>query len=164
MDVGHDLSPRWHAWYGLLQAGLRTLDRVERDVQEATGLPLAWFEVLTFLHASEEGRRRMGELAEDLLLSRGGATRLIARMEEAGLVTREVPPEDRRATYAVITAAGRDAVERAAPVQQEAVERHFGDAIRDDEAEAVAAMCTRVLEHLGARCTWLDRDAQRRVA
>ncbi len=164
MSVGQDLSPRWHAWYGMLQAGLRSLDRVERDVQEATGLPLAWFEVLTFLHGAEGGRRRMGELAEDLLLSRGGATRLVARMEDAGLVTREVPPEDRRATFAVLTPAGRDAVERAAPVQLQAVERHFGHAVSDEEAEAVAAMCTRVLEHLGARCTWLERDAERRAA
>ena len=45
----------------------------------------------------------MNELADDLVLSRGGATRLIARMEEEGLVTRETPADDRRATYAVVT-------------------------------------------------------------
>ena len=163
--MDQDLSPRWHAWYGMLQAGLRSLDKVERDLVEATGLPLAWFEVLSFLaKADGDGRRRMGELAEDLLLSRGGATRLVARMEEAGLVTREVPPEDRRATYAVITPAGRQAFARAAPVQIGAVERHFGAAIADEEAEAVRLVCTRVLEHLGARCSWLERETDRPAA
>ncbi len=163
--MGPDLSPRWHAWYGMLQAGLRSLDRVERDLEEATGLPLAWFEVLSFLDGEASGgRRRMGDLAEDLLLSRGGATRLVARMEAAGLVAREVPPEDRRATYAVITPAGREAFARARPVQVAAVERHFGAAVADDEADAVVAMCTRVLVHLDARCTWLERDGERGAA
>ncbi len=56
---------------------------------------------------------RMGELADNLLLSRGGATRLVARLEEAGLVERVIPPDDRRATYAVITEKGVEALERA---------------------------------------------------
>ena len=106
----------------------------------------------------------MNELASVLLLSRGDATRLIARMEEAGLVAREVPPEDRRATYAVITPAGREAFARAAPVQLDAVERHFGAAVADEEADAVTLVCTRVLEHLGARCSWLERETDRPAA
>jgi DNA-binding MarR family transcriptional regulator len=155
--MGQDLTPQWHAWYGLLQAGLRSLDKVERDVQEQAGLPLAWFEVLSFLHEVE--RRRMSELADNLLLSRGGATRLIARMEEAGLVVREVPPDDRRATFAVITDDGRAAFERARPVQIASVERHFGTAVDDEEAAAVSAMCRRVLTHLDASCVWLEQSA-----
>ncbi len=158
--MGQDLSPQWHAWYGLLQAGLRSLDKVERDLQEQAGLPLAWFEVLSFLHKEDgDGRRRMSELADNLLLSRGGATRLIARMEEAGLVVREVPPDDRRATFAVITEQGQEAFDRARPVQLDAVERHFGAAVGDDEAEAVSAMCRRVLTHLDASCVWLESNA-----
>jgi DNA-binding MarR family transcriptional regulator len=164
--MGQDLSPQFHAWYGMLQAGLRTLDKVERDVEEGAGIPLAWFEVLAFLQmdAGEGGgRRRMSELADNLLLSRGGATRLIARMEEAGLVVREVPPDDRRATFAVITPDGQAAFERAKPVQADAVERHFAAAVGEEEAEVVRAMSVRVLTHLDATCAWLERDAERQV-
>ncbi len=161
VDMGQDLSPQYHAWYGLLQAGLRSLDKVERDMEEQVGLPLAWFEVLVFLDHDE--RRRMSELADDLLLSRGGATRLIARMEESGYVVREVPPDDRRATYAVITAKGREAVARGKPLHVAAVERHFGAAVTPEEAEVVRSMSARVLGHLDASCAWLDRDAEWQV-
>ena len=150
---------RSHAWYGVLQAGLRSLDHVDRDVREATGLCLTWYEALVALER-EGGRRRMGELADELLLSRGGATRLIARMEEAGLVAREVPADDRRATYAVITPAGREAVEVAAPLHEAAVHQHFGAAITDDDAQALRRVCARVLERGSTSCAWLRRDAE----
>ena len=150
---------RSHAWYGVLQAGLRSLDRVDRDVREATGLPLAWFEALVALER-EGGRRRMGDLADELLLSRGGATRLIARMEEAGLVERDVPADDRRATYAVVTPAGRAAAEQAAPLHEAAVHTHFGAAISDEDAQVLRRVCARVLEHGSASCGWLRRDAE----
>jgi len=155
--MGEDLTPQWHAWSGLLQAGLRSLDKVERDLQDQVGLPLAWFEVLSFLHKDE--KLRMSELADNLLLSRGGATRLIARMEEAGLVFREVPPDDRRATFAVLSDQGREAFERARPVQRASVERHFGAAVDEEEAVLVAGMCRRVLTHLDANCAWLEAAA-----
>ena len=64
----------------------------------------------------------------------------------------------------MLTAAGREAYKAAAPVQVEAVERHFGAVVGADEAERASQLCTRVLEHLGARCAWLERDAGRRAA
>ena len=155
-----DVESRSHAWYGVLQAGLRSLDRVDRDVRDATGLPLAWYEALSALER-EGGRRRMGVLAEELLLSRGGATRLIARMEEAGLVAREIPDDDRRATYAVVTPAGRLAADRAAPLHEAAVHAHFGAAITDEDARLLRRVCAQVLEHGEGTCGWLRRDAER---
>ena len=96
-------DPKWLAFYGMLQVNARIVERVGARMERETGLPPAWFEVLAKLHGCA---LRMGELAEQLTLSRGGATRLIARMEEAGLVEREIPKEDRRATFARITAEG----------------------------------------------------------
>src|SRR5215210_2309742 len=104
------------AWYAMLQANTRLTERINAELEAEAGLPLSWFEVLAKISWAPESCSRMGALADDLLLSRGGTTRLIARMEEAGLVRREVPPHDRRATYAHVTEKGQEALERAAPI------------------------------------------------
>ncbi len=79
------------AWYAMLQANTRLTERINAELEAEAGMPLSWFEVLAKLSWAPEACARMGALADDLLLSRGGTTRLIARMEEAGLVRREVP-------------------------------------------------------------------------
>ena len=104
------------------------------------------------LLASKDGRRRMSDLADALLLSRGGATRLVAKAVEDGLVTREIPPDDRRATFAVLTDAGRAVAERGFPVYLEAVQRLFQDFVTDDEAEVLVRIWNRVLEGNDMAC------------
>ena len=101
-------------------------------------------ELLMHLHF-KEGRRRMSDLADALLVSRGGATRLVARAEEDGLVRREIPPDDRRATYAVLTDAGVRAAERGYPVYLDVVQRLFQDFVTDEEAEVLVRVWARVL-------------------
>lgn len=132
---------RWLAWYVQAKMHARLTERIADEMERRTGLPAAWCEVLANL---KEEPRRMNELADDLILSRGGATRLIARMEEAGLVERQTPATDRRATFAVITDAGRAAVERALPVHLEVVEELFGRHLEPEDAEALLAIATRV--------------------
>ena len=149
---------KFRGWYATMQMALRSLEAIEREVESETGLPMAWFEALAFLHKHEDGRRRMSELAEQSLLSRGGATRLIARMEDAGLVEREVPKEDRRATYAVITEKGHETMERVFPLYAAAIARHFTDAIDEDDAETLRQISLSVLGLMGERCDWLIRD------
>jgi DNA-binding MarR family transcriptional regulator len=146
---------RFRAWYATLQASTRALERIERDVEGATGIPISWLEVLFSL---KKGPVRMSDLADQSLLSRGGASRLIARMEQADLVTRTIPPEDRRATFAELTKKGWATLERIAPVHAEAVQRYFSAAIDDDEAEQLRQISVRVLELVGERCDWLIED------
>src|ERR687895_366358 len=114
---------RWLAWYAQAKMNARLMERLSDEMERQTGLPAAWFDVLANLKA--RGPLRMNALADELILSRGGATRLVARMEEAGLVARETPPTDRRATFAVITDTGRAALERTFPVHLELVEQAF---------------------------------------
>jgi DNA-binding MarR family transcriptional regulator len=153
-----EIDARFRAWYATAQMALRSLEVIEREVETATGVPVAWLEVLAFLERSDDGRRRMSELADQSLLSRGGATRMVTRMEESELVIRESPPEDRRATYAVITPQGLATLERVRPVHRAAVARYFTAAIDDAEAEALRDISLRVLELVGTRCEWLLRD------
>lgn len=142
-------NPRWTAFYGMLQVNAHIVDRVGQRMERETGLPPAWYEVLAQIHKAPV---RMGELAESLVLSRGGATRLIARMEEDGLVEREIPKEDRRATYARITQKGIEAFDRATPVHMAAVEDLFSRYITDEEAGVLRDVHARVLLGNGIEC------------
>jgi DNA-binding MarR family transcriptional regulator len=116
----------------------------------------------------KDGRRRMSDLAEALLLSRGGATRMVARAEADGLVRREIPPDDRRATYAVLTPEGRAAAERSYPLYLEIVQRVFHDFVDDDEAEVLVRVWQRVLAGSDLECGPITHAAealeQRRVS
>lgn len=142
----------FRAWYGLLAVALRCQDRVSADVEREAGLPLAWFEVLAHLSWSPAGRARMSELADELLLSRGGATRLVARMEDAGLLERVTPREDRRATYAVATDAGRERFERAFPMLVASIGEHLGNLLEEGEQQTLVAIMGKLLRHLDPGC------------
>ena len=148
------------AWYGMVQANTRLLERINAELEAEAGLPLSWFEVLAQLSWAPEHCSRMGELADDLLLSRGGVTRLIARMEDAGLVRREVPANDRRATYAHITDRGREAFERALPIQTAKVHEYFHQHLDDDELEVLTKAMAKILRGLGADVPWLIEDLE----
>lgn len=135
-------SPGWLAWYKQAKMNARLMESLSDDMERETGLPAAWFDVLANLKL--KGPTRMNELADELVVSRGGATRLVARMEEAGLVERETPPHDRRATFAVITEAGVAAFEQAKPVHLELVEQAFGRHLEPGDAEAILRIVLRV--------------------
>jgi DNA-binding MarR family transcriptional regulator len=146
-----DFDPRFAAFYGLLVVEWRLGERLEAELQTKAGVSLSRLELLMHLQF-KDGKRRMSDLADALLLSRGGATRLVAKAEEEGLVVREIPPDDRRATYAVLTDAGRAAAERGFPIYVEAVQRLFQAFVTDDEAELLVRIWNRVLEGNDMAC------------
>ncbi|MFD9042523.1 MarR family winged helix-turn-helix transcriptional regulator [Streptomyces bottropensis] len=87
--------------------------RADRTIREAAGLGGSEFEVLLRLARHPERRTTSARLAEDLSFTSGGLTRLMARMEEAGLITRHPHPEDRRASLLEATEKGNDLLDRA---------------------------------------------------
>jgi DNA-binding MarR family transcriptional regulator len=135
-------DPRWLAWYAQAKLHSRLLERLGADMERRTGLPSAWGEVLACL--ASRGPIRMNELADDLLVSRGGATRIVARMEDAGLVERETPPSDRRATYARLTPAGLEAFGRWLPVHLELVHELFGRHVDPTDVEVLVGVAAKV--------------------
>jgi DNA-binding MarR family transcriptional regulator len=137
---------RLAAWRALLASHAALVSRLGEELQDEKGLPLPWYEVLLWLNQAPDGRMRMGELAESLLLTPSGVTRLVDRMEADGLVQRQQCPSDRRGWNAVITAAGRSRLRSAAPVHLRGVERHFGRHLSDEEAELMADVLSRVLQ------------------
>lgn len=140
----HQLS----AWRLFLQTYRRVLDELSDELEERQGLPLAWYDVLIQLYRSPEHRLRMNELAGSILLSKSGLTRLIDRMEKAGMVERASCPTDRRGSFAVLTPRGEEVFKEAAPIHLEGIARHFTDHLTPEEAGIMVAAFERILEAL----------------
>src|SRR5687767_8296809 len=103
-------------WRLFLKAHSTLVEILDHELQTEKGLPLTWFDVLVRLASEEDGRLAMNVLADSVLLSKSGVTRLVDRMERAGLLERTACPTDRRVTYATLTAKGRKAFDEAAPI------------------------------------------------
>jgi DNA-binding MarR family transcriptional regulator len=132
------------AWRSLLEAHAAVVELLSRELEEGRGLPLGWYDVLLTLDRSPEQRLRMQELAQSVLLSKSGLTRLIDRMEAKGLVRREPSPSDRRGAFAVLTSQGRSVFRRAAPVHLRGIQEHFARHLDDDEAATLFDTLSRV--------------------
>lgn len=133
------------AWRTFLEAHARVIARLEAELAGERALPLTWYDVLVQLSEAEAGRLRMSDLAEAVLISRSGLTRLVDRMARAGLVERLPCPDDRRGTHVVLTAAGRARLDDASPVHLRGIERHFARWLDDDEAELLRAIFDRII-------------------
>ena len=132
-------------WRAFLQTHSTVVKYLERRMQEQHGLPLAWWDVLLQLADGPEGRLRMGELAESVLLTRSGITRLVDRMIIDGLVSRESCPGDRRGYYAVITQKGKDIIERVGLDHSKDAWEVFLGHIHEEEADLMEKIFSRVL-------------------
>ena len=124
------------AWVALLEAHSRLVPQVSRQLESACGISLAWYDVLFQLSRVPENRLRMHELADAVLLSKSGLTRLVDRIEEAGLIARAAVPGDRRSLYVQLTPTGSRLVAKARRVVERLVAEHFGRHL--SEAELVA--------------------------
>ena len=136
-------AARQQSWGALLVSHARATARVGRRAEAEGALPLDWYDVLLALENAPVNRLRMGELVEHVVLSPSGLTRLIDRIEKAGLVERHLCPNDRRAFEVELTAKGRAAREQSWPIYARAVAQGFGDRYSDEEAIQLAELLRR---------------------
>ncbi len=113
-------------WRELMTRHARVSDALERALQEEHELSLTEYEVLERLAESGEGKRRMQELADEIHLSQSALSRLVGRLEDAGLAGRSICDHDRRGIWACITDEGRAAHDRAAPTHRAALASTLG--------------------------------------
>jgi DNA-binding MarR family transcriptional regulator len=113
------------AWRGFLRAHAALTRELDAELTEAHSLPLTSYEVLLYLHGSPGGRMRMSELANSVLLSRSGLTRLVDRLEREGLLERVRCEEDARGLFAAITDRGRSVFREARRTHLDGVRRVF---------------------------------------
>lgn len=133
------------AWRGMLRTHRELIARLDAELMSAHQIGLSSYEVLMFLGDSERGRMRMSELAERLLLSRSGLTRLVDRLDAAGYVTREPCEDDGRGWFALITDAGREKLAASRATHLGGVRHHFLAHLDRSEQRAFGAAFEKVL-------------------
>src|SRR5215467_2523690 len=101
------------AWVNLQQANRVVQALVEERLKTETDLSWPEFELLWRLQSPHEGPLQMSDIAEQLIGSPSGITRMADRLERDGLIVREIPPDNRRVVHARLTAHGEAVVDRA---------------------------------------------------
>ena len=142
-----DVSPnpqRMSAWEALIRTVGSLLKTFEQELQNAEDLPLSWYDVLIQLSSAPGGRLRMQSLAKSVVLSSSGLTRLLDKMERAGLVKREPSQEDRRGYYAIITDQGSQLYSRVNPIHEQSVHEHFTQYLNEADVRALRAVIDKV--------------------
>jgi len=132
------------AWRGLLRVHASVLKALDAEMEAAHGLPLTSYEVLIQLAAAPEHRMRMCDLADSVLLSRSGMSRLVDRLERDGLIERCACMHDARGAFACITRAGIELLEQARPTHVAGIRRRFLSQFSEQELRELAALWDRV--------------------
>lgn len=149
-------EPRWlsaeemRAWRGYLGLVRLLDDRLNRDLQEESGLALADYEILVRLSEAPGRRLRMTELAQGAMISKSRLSHQMTRLEDRDLARREDCPTDRRGAFAVLTQAGYAALVAAAPGHVRSVRRHLFDRLTPVQVRALGELSGSVLTHLAA--------------
>ncbi|MEU5877754.1 MarR family transcriptional regulator [Spirillospora sp. NPDC047279] len=134
--------------FGALLGATAALERIAgRELERRCGIKHATFEVLLHLDRAGADQLTMGELAERLILTSGGMTRLVDRLETAGLVSRHQAPGDRRRQLVALTEAGRDKLAEAAGVHTETLKAHFSGPLSGETYRTLIEALTVLRAH-----------------
>jgi DNA-binding MarR family transcriptional regulator len=132
------------AWRAFLEAHARVTDVLGRELRAEESLPLTWYDVLVQLQEAPGHRLRMQELADAVLLSKSGLTRLVDRMEREGLVQRAACPDDRRGILAELTETGYETLRRTSSTHLRGVDEHFASRFTPAEAATLTDLLGRL--------------------
>jgi len=136
------------AWRRFLRVHAVVTRQLEGELLAEHGLPLASYDVLVQLVEAPKRRLRMSELAEQVLLSRSGLTRMVDRLEREGLVRREACADDARGQFTVITGAGVERLRAASPTHLRGVAEHATGRLDEHEARSLTGLLDRMIEDL----------------
>lgn len=137
--TAHELA----AWRGMLEVHARVTQQLDAQMRTEHGLSVSAYEVLMFLADAPNGRMRMSDIADRVLLSRSGCTRLVDRLVEQGYVTRCAAGSDGRGLFATLTATGVEKVQAARRTHHEGVRRFFLDHLTATDQIALGDIWSR---------------------
>lgn len=132
------------AWRKFLTAHVLLIEQIERDLTQADLPPLSWYDVLFALSEAPEHKLRLHELAQAVLLTRSNLTRLVDRLEVAGLIQREQCSSDRRGAFASITDEGHKMLDRMWAVYGQAIEKYFACHLDATEVKLFIRILNRI--------------------
>ncbi len=132
------------AWLALCRTHAAVTGRLQEALTDAGLPPLGWYEVLSTVAASPEQRLKMGDLADALVISRGGLTKLVDRLVKAGLLERAFCETDRRVSYATLCPAGREMLGEMQPVVVAEIEASFAASLSTRQADSLRDALTKV--------------------
>ena len=135
------------AWRVFFECALALPDILDAELQAAGKLSFRWYDVLVQLEEAGGGVP-MNEIASRILASKSGLTRVIDRMEEAGLVRRERPPDDRRVVLVRATPEGLAALEDSRAVHRDGIRRHFTELLDGRDLARLEQMMEKVRDHV----------------
>ena len=131
------------AWRGMLQVHARVTHALDVQMRAEHGMSVSAYEVLLFLEEAPDHRLRMAEIADRVLLSRSGCTRLIDRLAKLGYVTRSAAETDGRGSFAALTDAGLETFRAAQRTHREGVRKYFLDHLNATDTIVLGDIWTR---------------------
>jgi DNA-binding MarR family transcriptional regulator len=137
---------RLRAWRLYFESALALIDVLDAELERDAGIAMRWYDALVHLEETPDGLR-MNELAERILYSKSGFTRVVDRMEEAGFLRRVRPENDRRSILVVLTEEGRNTLEQARRRHRHAIEQHFSRHLTDTDIRALTRALEKVSIH-----------------
>jgi DNA-binding MarR family transcriptional regulator len=132
------------AWIAFLRSHAAITRELSAQLQREHGLTLNDYEVLLHLSRAEHGMMRRVDLAQSVLLTASGITRLLDGLERSGYVCKETCNSDGRVSYAKLTEAGAAKLRDASTTHLRGVEELFGSRYSADELETLAALLGRL--------------------
>lgn len=136
------------SWRLFFESAQALIDILDDDLRERAGISLRWYDVLVHLEEAPDGRLRMNELARQIVFSKSGLTRVVDRMEEAGLVRRKRATTDRRVIEVDLTSEGLETLATARPLHRDGIEKHFARHIDDRDVKALARAFGKVRDEV----------------
>jgi DNA-binding MarR family transcriptional regulator len=143
---GERLTPlELGAWREFLHVHAVLTRELDEELRRSSGLPLSSYDVLVNLESAPDRQMRMSELADAVLLSRSGLTRLVERLEREGLLARADCPSDARGSLAVLTDEGMQRLAQARKTHLRGVRERFLSTFSDEELEQLGEFWRRIL-------------------
>jgi DNA-binding MarR family transcriptional regulator len=137
--IGRLTETEMRAWQALFHAYHQVIRKLDRELREEHDLPLAAYDVLLRLARAPERAMRMTDLAERVMLSPSGLTRLVDRLSSKGLVRRQTDPHDARVALACLTDEGLKQLRRAARTHLRGIREHFTGRLGEGKLRDVAS-------------------------
>jgi DNA-binding MarR family transcriptional regulator len=137
------LTPRDHAFYGLVWAGTTLTAHVDQALVKAHDIPLSWFEVMLWLNA-QSAPVAASELGAKTLLSRSQVSRVVDALHARGWAAKTPSPTDARSVQVALTDEGRQAFQKVNATRRASLAEIFDEALSDEEIDTMVTVWDKI--------------------